>query len=170
MDIPLSIILSICVALMNTAAFYLQKRGQNEIEEGLPLIKYLFKAIKTPKWIIGLLLNLATYPIYIYAISIGYISITQPLANTGIILLVVIGFKYLKEVIGKQEIAGVIMLVGGIFLIAFSSPPSNITYNPLIGELLDFFIKIGTIFDIAVILILFKLKTKKIKIIYTISK
>lgn len=140
MNIPLSIILALLVAFMNAAGFYLQKKGQNKIPGDLTLVRYVIAAVKTPAWLAGIALNLATMPIYIFAISIGHISITQPLANTGIVLLVIIGLKYLKETIGKVEIGGLVLLVSGIFLVALSSPEPLVTYTLVPAEIITFYI------------------------------
>ncbi|MBD3188009.1 hypothetical protein GF325_14325 [Candidatus Bathyarchaeota archaeon] len=140
MNLPISIVLSLLVALLNTVGYYLQKKGQNQIEGDLPFLKYIITAVKTPTWLVGFIIALASMPIYIYAISIGHLSITQPIANTGIIFLVVIGIKYLKEKLGTIEITGIVMLVTGIFLVSLALPEPKETYNLIDTEIAAFFI------------------------------
>nr|MDO8118811.1 hypothetical protein [Candidatus Sigynarchaeota archaeon] len=157
-NIPLSIVVALAVAFMNSTGYYFQKSGQNLIESGLPVVKYFIKALKTPKWLLGIGLNLASMPLYIFALSIGHISITQPLANTGIILLVIIGMRYLKESMGRNEIISVAMLVGGVFLIAFSMPEPVGTYTLVAEEVITFCIIVACMFGGCIVLILLKKK------------
>ncbi|MHA1997724.1 MAG: hypothetical protein ACTSU9_06360 [Promethearchaeota archaeon] len=158
MNLPLSIALSLVVTFLNTTGYYLQKKGQNEIEPGLPIIKYFITAIKTPKWLIGFIVALLSMPVYIYAISIGHLSITQPLANTGIIFLVLMGIKYLKEQVGKFELVAVISLVAGIFLVSFAMPPPKETYTLVDAEILTFFITVACLIAGCIVAIFLKKK------------
>jgi len=120
-NLPLSIVLALVTALANAVGFFLQKKGQTEIRaEGLSFIKYLLTAVKNWKWLVGFLCTVLHIPLYVYALNIGLITVTQPLANSGIVFLVLLGIKYLHEKLGKVEIAGLCMLVGGIFVIAFT--------------------------------------------------
>ncbi len=157
-NLPLSIVVSIAVAFMNSTGYYFQKSGQNQIESGLPVVKYWIAAIKTPKWLLGMALNLGTMPLYIFALSIGHISITQPLANTGIILLVIIGMRVLKESMGRNEIISVAILIGGMFLIAFSMPEPVGAYTLVQAEVVAFAVIAACLFGGCVALILLRKK------------
>ncbi|MHA1794449.1 MAG: hypothetical protein ACTSVI_17570 [Promethearchaeota archaeon] len=169
MNLPLSIILSLLVALMNTVGYYLQKLGQNEIKDGLPFIKYLLTAIKKPKWLTGFIIAIGSMPVYIYALSIGHISITQPLANTGIIILVLVGIKYLKETFSKIEVVGVLSLLLGIITVSVSLPAPKENYTIIQAELIFFIMIIGIIMAGCVFLVMFKSKAIGFALISGIS-
>ncbi|MBN2150416.1 MAG: hypothetical protein JW839_03115 [Candidatus Lokiarchaeota archaeon] len=122
-NIPLSIVLALITAFSAGLGFFLQKKGQNEIQaEGLSVIKYLLTAVKNRKWLAGFALTVVHIPLYVYALNIGLITITQPLANTSIAFIVLLGMKYLGEKLGKAETVSLILLVAGIFVIAFTPP------------------------------------------------
>ncbi|MFX0103180.1 MAG: hypothetical protein ACFFCS_26685 [Candidatus Hodarchaeota archaeon] len=158
LNLPLSVVLALIVAFLNTVGYYFQKKGQNEIEDGLPLIKYLITAIKTPKWLFGFIVAISSMPLYIYTLSIGHISITQPLANTGIIFLVIFGIKFLGEKVGKLELIGLVMLLSGIFLISFLLPQPKEVYTLVSLELMIFYGIIAGILGACVLAILLKKK------------
>ncbi len=120
-NIPLSIVLALVTAFTNGIGFYMQKKGQTEIRtEGLSFIKYLFTAARNWKWLVGFTLTVVHIPLYVYALNIGMLTITQPLANTGIIFIVLLGVKYLGERLSKIDLIGLCLLIVGIFVIAFT--------------------------------------------------
>lgn len=158
LNLPLSVGLALIVAFLNIVGYYFQKKGQNEIEEDLPFIKYLIAAIKTPKWLFGFIVAISSMPLYIYTVSIGHISITQPLANTGIIFLVIFGVKFLGEKVGKLELIGLVLLLSGIFLISFMLPPPKEAYILVQTELAAFYGIVGGVLGACIITILLKKK------------
>jgi drug/metabolite transporter (DMT)-like permease len=135
-NIPLSIVLALVTALANGVGFYLQKKGQTEIHtEGLSFIKYILTAARNWKWLVGFTLTVVHIPLYVYALNIGLITITQPLANTGIVFIVLLGMKFLGEKLSKVELAGLCMLIAGIFIIAFT--PTGDFAPPTDGQLVE---------------------------------
>ena len=159
-DLPLAILFSFITALSNGFGFYLQKKGLSEMNtESLSFIKFLLAAIKNKKWLIGFLCVVVRIPLYVYAINIGYLTITQPIANTGIIIIVVLGMKYLHEKLGKLEIFGICLLIAGIFIIAFT--PSIDVANPSNDQVFQGLLVLGVIMAcmyIACIVLLFMKK------------
>ncbi|HME54882.1 MAG TPA: EamA family transporter [Candidatus Lokiarchaeia archaeon] len=124
-DLPLAIILSLITAFTNGIGFYLQKKGLSELNtQGLSFIKFLLAAAKNRKWLLGFIIIVIRIPLYVYALEIGPITVTQPLANTGIIIIVFIGMKYMHEKLGKVEIVGICLILAGICIISFTSPGS----------------------------------------------
>ena len=164
-DLPLAIILSLITAVSNGFGFYLQKKGLSEMNtEGLSFIKFLLAVIKNKKWLIGFLCVVLRIPLYVYALTMGYLTITQPIANTGIIIIVFLGMKYLNEKLGKLEIIGVCLLIGGIFVIAFT--PTVYIANPSNAQLLQGLVVLGVIMvcAYAACIVLFFMKKKAISL------
>lgn len=129
-------VLALITAFSAGLGFFLQKKGQTEIRaEGLSLIKYLLTAAKNRKWFFGFALTVVHIPLYVYALNIGLITITQPLANTSIAFIVLLGIKYLGEKLKKVEIISLIMLIVGIFVIAFTPKPDDIP-NPSSSQII----------------------------------
>ncbi|NMC06101.1 MAG: hypothetical protein GYA24_12870 [Candidatus Lokiarchaeota archaeon] len=160
-NIPLSIVLALVTALCNGVGFYLQKKGQNEIRaEGLSLVKYLLVAARNWRWLVGFALAVLHIPLYVYALNIGMITITQPLANTGIVFIVLLGMKFLGEKLSKVELASLCMLVAGIFIIAFT-PTSSFTppaTNQLVEGLGILAIIMGGAYAACILLVLLRKK------------
>ncbi|MEX2685085.1 MAG: hypothetical protein Q6373_026160 [Candidatus Sigynarchaeota archaeon] len=138
-NIPLSIVLALITAFSAGTGFYLQKKGQTEIRaDGLSLLKYLLVAARNKKWFLGFALTVFHIPLYVYALNIGLITITQPLANTSIAFIVLLGVKFLGEKLNKVEIASLVILVAGIFVIAFTPPlPPEEIMHPSTPQLLS---------------------------------
>jgi uncharacterized membrane protein len=135
-NIPLSIVLALVTSLANGVGFYLQKKGQTEIHtDGLSFIKYLLTAAKNWKWLVGFALTVLHIPLYVYALNIGLITITQPLANTGIVFIVLLGMKFLGEKLSKVEFISLGLLIAGIFIIAFT--PTSIIVPPTADQLVQ---------------------------------
>jgi uncharacterized membrane protein len=130
MNIPLSIVLSLITAFGNAFGFYLLKVGENQLNaksnEKMGLVKFVVSAIRVPTWLAGLIIIIIRIPLYVFALTIGLVTITQPLANTGIVFLVPLGAKYLKEKIGKVDIVAYCLLIAGLFTIMFS--PEDLSY------------------------------------------
>jgi len=159
-DLPLAIVFSLITAISNGFGFYLQKKGLSEMNtEGFSFIKFLLAAIRNKKWLAGFLCVVIRIPLYVYALDIGYLTITQPIANTGIIIIVFLGMKYLHEKLGKREIIGVCLLIGGIFAIAFT-PPVYID-NPPNAQILQGLVILGVIMVCAYIACIVLLFMKK---------
>ncbi len=161
-NIPLSIVLALITAFATGVGFFLQKKGQTEIHtEGLSFIKYLLTAAKNWKWLVGFTLTVVHIPLYVYALNIGLITITQPLANTSIAFIVLLGIKYLGEKLSKVELVGLLVLIAGIFVIAFTPAPEEAPNVPT-PEIIDGLGVLVTIMAVAyavcVILIIMKMK------------
>ncbi|TFF87356.1 MAG: hypothetical protein EU549_04885, partial [Promethearchaeota archaeon] len=121
-DYSLGIALSIIAAGMFTIGAILQKRGTEQLtEKGVELnlsdMDSLITAAKNKIWIIGIILGaLGGLPYFASQILIG-VTLTQPLQGTGLLMLVIAAFFYLKESLRKEEIIGIIILIfGPIFL------------------------------------------------------
>ncbi len=127
-NIPLAIILTLIVAVMNSVGFVLQRKGQTLIPAKYSGLKLIIESIKTPTWLIGFLFVIGKMPLYIYSISIGSLSVIQPFNATAILFLVIFGILYLKETLSQWEIFGIIALTVGTLVIGFFYPPSAL--NP----------------------------------------
>ncbi len=124
-NVPLAIVLTLIVAVMNAVGFVLERKGQTLIPTKYNGLKLIIESIKTPTWLIGLLFVVGKMPLYIYSISIGSLSVIQPFNATAILFLVVFGIFYLKETLSKWEIVGIIALIVGTLVIGLFYPAST---------------------------------------------
>src|SRR5271157_3291474 len=100
----LAIYLTLIVSLMNAVGFCLQRKGQTLIPAKYSGFKLIIESIKTPLWLVGFLFVVGKMPLYIYSISIGELSVVQPINATAILFIVIIGIFWLKETLSKWEI------------------------------------------------------------------
>ncbi len=121
-NIPLAIVLTLIVAVMNAIGFVLQRKGLTLIPAKFSGLKLIIESIKTPAWLIGFLFVVGKMPLYIYSISIGSLSVIQPFNATAILFLVIFGIFYLRESLSKWEIVGIIALTIGTIVIGLFYP------------------------------------------------
>jgi len=121
-NVPLAIVLTLIVAVMNAVGFVLQRKGQTLIPTKYKGIKLIIESIKTPIWVLGFLFVIGKMPLYIYSISIGSLSVIQPFNATAILFLVIFGIFYLKETLRRWEIVGIIALTVGTVVIGLFYP------------------------------------------------
>jgi uncharacterized membrane protein len=172
-DLPLAILFSFITALSNGFGFYLQKKGLSEMNtEGLSFIKFMLAAIKNKKWLIGFLCIVLRIPLYVIAINIGSLSVTQPIANTGIVIIVFLGMKYMHEKLGKLEIMGVCLIFAGIILISVT-PDIGITVTPTNDQVVQGLVILAVImaclYGVSIVLLFLKKKAISLSVIAGLS-
>ncbi|HMF33192.1 MAG TPA: DMT family transporter, partial [Candidatus Lokiarchaeia archaeon] len=129
----LAIYLTLIVSLMNAVGFCLQRKGQTLIPAKYSGFKLIIESIKTPLWLVGFLFVVGKMPLYIYSISIGDLSVVQPINATAILFIVIIGIFWLKETLSKWEITGMVAIVVGTIVIGLFYPVASVTVE--IGQL-----------------------------------
>ena len=82
------------------------------------IIKVLFT---NRVWLGGQLVMAAGGGAFVYATSVGDISVIQPLSNTSGVVAVLIGVMLLGERLSGIEVAAVLLLIGGAIVVGFSS-------------------------------------------------
>jgi len=82
----------------------------------------ILKALFTNRiWVGGQLVMAAGGGVFVYATSVGDISVIQPLSNTNGVVAVLIGILFLGERLSPTEAVAVLLLIGGAILVGFSS-------------------------------------------------
>ncbi len=72
-------------------------------------------------WLGGQLVMAAGGGIFVYATSVGDISVIQPLSNTSGVVAVLIGVMLLGERLRGIEVVALLLLIGGAMVVGFSS-------------------------------------------------
>jgi drug/metabolite transporter (DMT)-like permease len=90
-------------------------------EEGLRL-KLLTRLVRHRRWVIGLLLGALGFPLQVAALAKAPFVLVQPALAAGLLLLLLVGSRVLKERVGPGEIASVLAICGGIALLAWGAP------------------------------------------------
>jgi drug/metabolite transporter (DMT)-like permease len=117
-------------ALFNGTSSYFLKIGINRVT-GIELsikgmfrnpIKTIYRFLRIPVVILGIVLSVIGFLIYLYALSIYLMSDVKPLTNLSLIIVFLLGVFILKERISKKELAGIVtMSLGAIFISMFAT-------------------------------------------------
>jgi multidrug transporter EmrE-like cation transporter len=120
--------LGITLVLIASPLFHLsvifQKFGLMQSEEikfdkGIKGILVTFKKIAKNKWWIGgIVMGIVAWPMYLMSIGLVGFMVSEPINSIGIILLVVVANRYLKEKLAWYELLAIITLAISPILIA----------------------------------------------------
>ncbi|MDD5448102.1 MAG: hypothetical protein PHO53_02905 [Actinomycetota bacterium] len=136
MKVFIAILFSLIASVGFNYSAYVMKR---EVDK-LPKVKFEFswpvlKAFITCwPWIAGVLISIAGGAFYAVALLFAPVSIVQPLAGTGIVLLAYLAIKNLGEKPKRMDLAAAGMIVLGVALIGVSMAegvPENVKHDPV---------------------------------------
>ena len=84
--------------------------------------KFMRSLVKSPIWIMGLLLQVVIGGLVFYFIAIIFIgpALVPGLMSAGLILLALGSVKILNEKLGKEEISGILLMIVGVSLLGLS--------------------------------------------------
>lgn len=147
-NLPVAIVLALAGSVLNALGFTLQKRGQVSIDPSTNGWARLVRSLKTPAWLVGFVLNVSTFPMTIYAISLGVLSVIMPLYSLSLVMLVMLGRWYLHEGLSRAELAGIAAIITGctVLSLAAADAPHPVDPQPLAVALY-----IGAMFTVPVV-------------------
>jgi drug/metabolite transporter (DMT)-like permease len=90
-------------------------------EEGLRLT-LLARLLRRKRWVVGLLLGFAGFPLQVLAFADAPFVVVQPALAVGLLLLLALGVTMLGERVSTSAVLGVVAITGGIALIAWGAP------------------------------------------------
>ncbi|NVM16228.1 MAG: hypothetical protein HWN80_00825 [Candidatus Lokiarchaeota archaeon] len=84
--------------------------------------KFMLSLVKSPIWIIGILLQIIIGGLVFYFMAIVFIgpTLVPGLMSVGLIILAIGSIKILNERFGKEEIIGIFLMIAGITLLGLS--------------------------------------------------
>ena len=106
----IALIIVIISTIMSGISLFLQKIGFLTIKKG----KKIFFSFK---WLLGTVLMLISFFMYLLALKIERIVIIQPLLNISILVLIILEAIFLKTKLKIYEIFSIILFMIGITLI-----------------------------------------------------
>lgn len=123
MTLALGLFLAVCAAVCFDGAIALQAAEARKVsqDEGLRL-SLLGRLARRPRWLAALALDGIGWPFQLGALSLVPLSVVQPALALGLILLLVLGSRLLGEPAGRNEVAGVVLLTGGVAVLAIVAP------------------------------------------------
>ena len=96
--------------------------------------KFMRSLVKSPIWIMGLLLQVVIGGLVFYFIAIIFIgpALVPGLMSAGLIVLALGSVKILNEKLGKEEILGILLMIVGVSLLGLSDLSIDVsTFNIL---------------------------------------
>jgi drug/metabolite transporter (DMT)-like permease len=117
------------------------RRAPRRMALSRSLLPYL---ARRPIWIGAVLLNIAGWPLALLALSLVPLTIVQPTLALGLLLLLVLGARLLKETIGRTVIVAAIAIIAGVGGIAWSAPERT-TAHAGMGPLLAAFLLLALV-------------------------
>jgi drug/metabolite transporter (DMT)-like permease len=120
------LLLALCAAACYDGAIALQAAEARKVrtDEGLhPAL--LARLARRPRWLAALALDGVGWPFQLGALALVPLSVVQPALALGLILLLVIGERILGERPAPRDIAGAVLLIGGVALLAAVAPGNS---------------------------------------------
>jgi uncharacterized membrane protein len=118
------VLLTILASIFYGISVVLQKKGIEKISKTKNIfqnIKHLIKKILNKYFLTGIAIGFFGTVSYWKAMSIGEISIIQPLINISTIVTWVFGIFYLKEKVYPKEWIGLILIFVGALVLSVSA-------------------------------------------------
>jgi drug/metabolite transporter (DMT)-like permease len=123
MTLLAGLLLAMCAAVCFDAAIALQAAEARKVSQDEELrASLLLRVAKRPRWLAALALDGLGWPFQLGALSLVPLSVVQPALALGLVLLLVMGQRILGERAGAPEIAGVLLLAGGVAILAIAAP------------------------------------------------
>ncbi len=85
----------------------------------------LLHLLRRPLWVGATLLSLVGWPLQILALSMAPLTLVQPTLALGLLVLLVLGSRILKEKVGPREISAVLLIIAAVTVIALAAPADS---------------------------------------------
>jgi drug/metabolite transporter (DMT)-like permease len=150
---------------INNFGIFLQKRQVNVLRnsghEGESIVRYL----KNPLWVLGILMQtILCMPFLVFSVGLIGITLAQPLANSGILFLVLCLVFFLGEKMRKSDYLAVAILLSGMVAVGAGGVTGEVTIQSFLSEgKRGVLIAAAVLLSILIALNVFLLKIKRIK-------
>ncbi len=119
-------ILALVAAFLFALAATLQQKGALELPSvSLAQPTSLLKLLGQTMWLIGTGAMLTGYVVQAAALDRGQVSIVQPLLVTTIVFALPLGYYLTQQHVGRREVAGAFVIIGGLALFTIFGQPAE---------------------------------------------
>jgi hypothetical protein len=84
--------------------------------------KLLVRLVRRRRWLAATALAFAGWPFHLLALALAPLSLVQPTLALGLVLLLYLGHRVLRERVGATEILAVAGVVGSVAVLAWAAP------------------------------------------------
>lgn len=85
--------------------------------------------VRRPLWLAGTAAGLIAWPIQALALSLASVEVVQPALGLGLIVLLVLGVRLLRERVGVREVGAAVAIATAIAALGWASPPATATFT-----------------------------------------
>lgn len=124
--IPIALLASLAAAGLVSVGMVLQALESRQVEgrHGLRL-SLLGRLVRRPRWLAGTVIGYAAFPFQVAALAFAPLVLVQPVQACGLLLVLGLGTRVMRERVGALERLGVAAVVAGIGLVAWGAPPGG---------------------------------------------
>nr|MDO8133417.1 hypothetical protein [Candidatus Njordarchaeum guaymaensis] len=120
-DYWLWVLLAVVGGIISNTGVILQKKVVNEIPPKERERRFFRQLIKSPMWILGIILGMFTPAVFVIGANMFVGPALVPgLMNSGLIVLAIGSVKINKERLGKYDYSGIIVMIAAIFFLGMS--------------------------------------------------
>jgi drug/metabolite transporter (DMT)-like permease len=85
-------------------------------------IGLLWRLVRRPRWVLGITIDLGGWALQTLALTLAPLTLVQPALAIGLVFLLGIGAVFLKEPVGRREVAAVLAIAAGVAAIGWATP------------------------------------------------
>lgn len=85
-------------------------------------LSLLAHLLSRPRWLAATALSVLGFPLQVLALTKAPITLVQPTLALGLVLLLVLGRRILRESVGPREIVAVLIIIGSVAVTAAAAP------------------------------------------------
>jgi drug/metabolite transporter (DMT)-like permease len=116
-------------AVGNAVALVLQAmEARNSPQEESSSIRLLIGLAHRPRWVLGTLLLIVSWPLQIVALGFAPITVVQPMLSSFQLVLLALAHFWLKERSTWREWGGAFAIVGGVTILILAAPHRSVLH------------------------------------------
>jgi drug/metabolite transporter (DMT)-like permease len=96
--------------------------------------RLLLGLLKHPRWLAGTALVIIAWPLQVVALSFAPITVVQPILASFQLVLLGLARLWLREQVGRRELAGALAIVAGVTVVIVAAPQHSVLH-PAAGRL-----------------------------------
>jgi len=117
----------VLIALLAAACFetgYVLQAGEARESSARDALRpsLLARLFARPRWLVGTALGLVGAGLQTVALGLAPVTVVQPVLALGLVGLLALAHRVLGERVGRREITGAALIIGGVFAVALSAP------------------------------------------------
>jgi drug/metabolite transporter (DMT)-like permease len=121
--------LAALASVLFNAAIVIQAREAREVPHEHRLeLSLIARLVRRPRWLLGTALGLAAFPLQTIALLWAPLTAVQPADAAGLLVLLFLGARMLRERVGRREVIAVAAIAIGIAALTIAAPKRQVTH------------------------------------------